>query len=126
MSIDDRTAVQTDGSELRDRAVKRLKKRRDFYGHVLVYVLVNGFLTVLWLVTDRRGFFWPVFPMAGWGIAVILNAWDVIRPEEFDERRIQREMSRLRRRKAAGRGLLVAAGTGGVSAAWRVPRRSAR
>jgi hypothetical protein len=24
-------------SELRDRAVKRIKKRRDFYGHLLIY-----------------------------------------------------------------------------------------
>jgi hypothetical protein len=33
---------------LRERAVKHLKKRRDFYGHVMVYVLVNAFLVVIW------------------------------------------------------------------------------
>lgn len=81
---------------LRQRAVKQLKKRRDFRGHLLVYVLFNAFLVVIWAVTSDGGFFWPIFPMAGWGIAVVLNAWDVWRPEEFDEKQIEREMSRLR------------------------------
>jgi 2TM domain len=31
----------------RDRAVTRLKKRRDFRGHLLVYVLVNTFIAVV-------------------------------------------------------------------------------
>jgi len=42
--------------------VQQLKKRRDFYGHLLVYVLVNTFLVVIWAVVDSHGFFWPVFP----------------------------------------------------------------
>jgi 2TM domain len=54
----------------RDKAVAQLKKRRDFRGHLLVYVLVNAFLVVIWAVTDVHGFFWPVFPIFGWGIGV--------------------------------------------------------
>lgn len=88
-------AIETQ-DEVRDRAIKRLKKRRDFYGHVLVYVLVNAFLVVIWAVTNVHGFFWPVFPIVGWGIAVVLNAWDAFRNGEFDEERIRREMERVR------------------------------
>jgi len=40
---------------LRARAVKQLKKQSDFRGHLLVYVLVNTFLVVIWLVTDQHG-----------------------------------------------------------------------
>jgi hypothetical protein len=80
---------------LRERAIKRLKKRRDFYGHVLVYVLVNAFLVTIWALTDVHGFFWPVFPIVGWGIAVVLNAWDAYRNDEFDEEEIRHEMERL-------------------------------
>src|SRR6266536_3100353 len=61
---------------LRDRAVAQLKKQRDFRGHLLVYVLVNSFLVLIWAMTGRHGFFWPVFPIVGWGIGVIMNAWD--------------------------------------------------
>jgi hypothetical protein len=80
---------------LRERAIKRLKKRRDFSGHLLVYVLVNAFLVVIWAMTDPDGFFWPVFPIVGWGIGVVLNAWDVYRNDEFDEEQIRREIERL-------------------------------
>ena len=81
---------------LRERAIKRLKKRRDFSGHLLVYVLVNAFLVVIWAMTDTDGFFWPVFPIVGWGIGVVMNAWDVYRNDEFDEEQIRREIERLR------------------------------
>ena len=78
----------------RERAVRQLKKRRDFYGHILIYVLVNAFLVVIWAVTDAHGFFWPVFPIGGWGIGVLMNAWDVFWRPEISEEDIQREMGR--------------------------------
>ena len=82
-------------SELRERAIKRLKKRHDFHGHLLVYALVNSFIVVIWAVTNA-GFFWPIFPIVGWGIGVAMNAWDVYGRDDLDEDRIGREMDRLR------------------------------
>jgi 2TM domain-containing protein len=81
----------------RERAIRRLKKRRDFYGHLLVYALVNGFFVAIWAVTDPHGFFWPIFLILGWGIGLVLNAWDVLRRDTFSEEQIQREMTRLQR-----------------------------
>jgi 2TM domain len=69
---------------VRDRAIKQLKKRRDFATHLLVYVLVNSFIVVIWAITNSGGFFWPVFPIVGWGIGLVMNAWDVWHPAEFD------------------------------------------
>ncbi len=83
---------------LRERAIVHLKKRRDFKAHLLVYVLVNGFLTVIWAMTTPDGFFWPIFPMVGWGIGVVMNAWDAYRADEFGEDEIDREIRRLDRR----------------------------
>ena len=80
---------------LRDRAIKRLKKRRDFFAHLLVYVLVNAFVVAIWALTNPDGFFWPIFPLAGWGIGLVMNAWDVFLNDEFDEEQIRREMERL-------------------------------
>ena len=79
----------------RGKAVRRLKKQRDFRSHLLVYVLVNTVLVVIWVMTDPHGFFWPVFPIAGWGIGVIMNAWDVYGRQEITEEDIHREMDRL-------------------------------
>ncbi|HEX6934195.1 MAG TPA: 2TM domain-containing protein [Streptosporangiaceae bacterium] len=83
-------------STLRDQAIRRLKKQRDFRAHLLVYILVNGFLVVIWaMTTGVNGFFWPIFPMAGWGIGVVMNAWDVYRREDFTEEQISAEERRL-------------------------------
>jgi 2TM domain-containing protein len=91
--------ITTDNADreqvLRDKAVRQLKKKRDFRGHLLVYVLVNTFLVVIWVLTDPHGFFWPVFPIAAWGIGVIMNAWDVYGRQEITEEDIQHEMDRL-------------------------------
>ena len=84
-------------SELRERALVHLKKKRDFYGHLLVYVLVNSTLVAVWAMTSG-GFFWPVFPMLGWGIGVIMNAWDVWRGD-FTAEQIAEEMRRLEHRR---------------------------
>jgi hypothetical protein len=81
-----------------DKAVAQLKKRRDFRGHLLIYVLVNAFLVVIWAITDRHGFFWPVFFIGIWGIAVVMNAWDVYWRPQFTEEDIQREIEREEKR----------------------------
>jgi hypothetical protein len=84
----------TPEDELRERAVKRLKKRSDFHAHLLMYVLVNSVFVGIWAMT-HSGFFWPAFPMMGWGIGLIANAWDVYRDDEPTEDRIRREMEHL-------------------------------
>jgi vacuolar-type H+-ATPase subunit I/STV1 len=85
--------TQIDGA-MRDRAVKRLKKRRDFAGHLLIYTMVNTFIVIIWAVTSN-GFFWPIFPIVGWGIGVVMNAWDVWHGDEFSDEEIAREIERL-------------------------------
>lgn len=81
--------------ELRERAVKRVKAKRDLMGHLLVYACVNLLLVSIWYVTGH-GFFWPVFVLCGWGIGVVMNVWDVYTPETTEEK-IEHEMERLRR-----------------------------
>jgi hypothetical protein len=80
--------------ELREQAVSRLKKRRDFRGHVFIYVAVNAMLVVIWAVTGA-GFFWPIFPILGWGVGVAANAWDVYGRKPIGEDEIRRETERL-------------------------------
>ena len=86
-------AIEAREQAPRDRAVQRLKKRRDFRAHLLVYVLVNGFVVLIWAITGS-GFFWPVFLMAAWGIGLVLNAWDVYWRREITGQDIQHEMER--------------------------------
>ena len=94
--IEERSDVGTDPEErLRREAITRLRKRTDFHAHLLAYVLVNTFLVAIWAVTGQ-GFFWPIFPILGWGIGVAFNAWDVYRRPFPTEAQIQHEIDGLR------------------------------
>jgi hypothetical protein len=82
--------------DLREQAIASLKKKRDFRTHVFMYVAVNAALVVIWAVTSDGGFFWPIFPILGWGIGVAANAWEVYGRRPLTEEEIQREQQRLR------------------------------
>lgn len=43
-----------------------------FRAHLNVYLVVSAFLVFVWAFTSR-GYFWPAWPMAGWGIALVLH-----------------------------------------------------
>jgi hypothetical protein len=86
---------------LRQAAMESLKKKAEFRAHLLAYVLVNAFLVAMWSVTGA-GFFWPVFPIAGWGIGLVLHAWDTYRQQAPTEQDIRSEMDRLRSRSGTG------------------------
>jgi 2TM domain len=82
------------GQDLRDRAIARLKQKRDFGVHLFVYLVVNSFLIGIWAFTGA-GFFWPAFPLFLWGIGLVLNAWDVYWHKPLSEDRIREEMERM-------------------------------
>ena len=90
------TTDMTTRPELRDAAVKQLKKKRGLQAHLLAYVMVNLLLNALWFLTMPGGFYWPIFPLLGWGIGLAFNVWDVYAPAPT-ESDIQREMRRLNR-----------------------------
>ena len=87
----------TDDQALRDQAVERLKKKRDFKTHAFIYVTVNAMLVAIWAITSDGGLFWPIFPMLGWGIGLAANAWEVYGRRPITEDEIRRETERLRR-----------------------------
>ena len=81
--------------ELRAAAVKRLKDKRDLKAHLLAYLMVNLLFVAIWAATTA-GFFWPVFPLFGWGIGLVFHAWDVYSKPATPEQ-VAAEMDRLRR-----------------------------
>jgi hypothetical protein len=79
---------------LRERAVKRLKKKRDFHIHLLMYVMVNALLVTVWAMSSAE-FFWPIFILAGWGVGLVANAWDAYGRDIPTESQIRHEMEKL-------------------------------
>ena len=46
---------------------------RAFQVHAQVFVLVNLFLIAVWAAAGM-GYFWPIWPILGWGLGVGLHA----------------------------------------------------
>jgi hypothetical protein len=84
-----------DESELERLARKRVQMKRGYLIHVLLYVSVNFMLFILWSATGR-GYPWFVWPLVGWGIALVANTivvvMELLAPEE---RAVRRELRRL-------------------------------
>jgi hypothetical protein len=85
--------------ELRERAMLRVKQKRDFYSHVVIYFAVNAVLVFVWWMTGG-GYPWFLWPMGIWGIFVIVNGVQVaFMPAggaEF-ERQVDAEVERMTR-----------------------------
>ncbi len=93
--------------EIRARAEKRVKKRAEFLQHLAIYLIVNGFLWLMFLVIAITTGAWPALiapflSTVGWGIGLAIHALTVyvdttavekMRQQEID-REIQREMER--------------------------------
>ena len=87
------TTIDNHDTELRSQAIDRLKKRAEFWTHLTAFLLINALIVTVWFFTDS-GFFWPIFPLAGWGIGLFFHAMDVFR-RPLTEERIRHEMERL-------------------------------
>jgi hypothetical protein len=90
----------TDDAErdLRRRAEQRADAKIGFQIHALVYVLVNGGLFAINMLTSphQLWFYWPAF---GWGIGLLAHGAGVYaRLDQGRERMIAAEMERLRSR----------------------------
>jgi len=79
--------------ERRQAAIKRLKDKREFWQHVAIYVLVNSLLVVVWAVTSEGTYFWPMWPLLGWGIGLAMHAWETFR-RPISEEAIRKEMDK--------------------------------
>jgi 2TM domain len=96
---DERTPGTQDAIEVvdeREAAGRRLQARRDFGTHLVSYLVVNAFLVGIWAFTGA-GYFWPIWVIGGWGIGLVLHAWDVFWRRPLTEADIDAELRRHRR-----------------------------
>ena len=86
--------------ELRKIARKRAKAKTGFYIHLIVYIIVNIMLISIWYFTsDSNGLPWFVFPLVGWGIALVIHGVVAFRGsslENMEDRMTERELAKLK------------------------------
>ena len=88
---------RSEDTALRERAIERLKKRQDFHAHLLVFFMVNALLWTIWALSTDGGFVWPAVITGGWGVGLVMNAWEVYGRRPFSEAEVRAEVERLRK-----------------------------
>lgn len=93
---------ETDGEMEAAREQWRKRRKDGFFGHLRAYLIVNGVLLLMNLITSP-GYMWVVWPVLGWGIGLAFNASEAFWPSqdtiEKGARGILRRRERKRRRR---------------------------
>jgi hypothetical protein len=97
MSLDTttRTYDTTAATDEREAVRKRLQARREFASHLVAYFVINVFIVAAWAITGG-GYFWPAWVIGGWGVCVVLHAWDVFLRRDVTESDIDAALQRHR------------------------------
>ena len=61
-----------ENDELRKEAKERAEMKFSFYINIVLYIIINSILIAIWYF-NGMGFPWIIFPLAGWGIAVVIH-----------------------------------------------------
>jgi hypothetical protein len=64
--------TEVEEAAARDRARKRVEKRRNLQGGLVAYLVVNAFLVGVWAMTGG-GYFWPAWIIGGWGVGMLID-----------------------------------------------------
>ncbi|GAB97104.1 hypothetical protein BJY21_003182 [Kineosphaera limosa] len=83
---------------IRRLAIRRIAARRAFVVHASVYATVMIFLIVVW-VASGAGYFWPIWPMMGWGLGLALHGMSLTWNSKPSEKEIAQEADKIRRRR---------------------------
>ena len=85
------------------QARERVKKKKAFYQHLGVYIIVMGFLFALNMLTTPW-VPWFLFPGLGWGVGLALHYFYLFGwpfsgagSPEWEERQVEKEVKKLKR-----------------------------
>ena len=82
-------------------AVKRVKKKKGFYKHLIAYLAVNAALGLVVFLDE--GSFEGFFPAIFWGVGLVIHYFNVfgfpgaqgIGSDEWEQREIEKEMEKM-------------------------------
>ena len=82
------------------RAAKRVKELKEFYGNLTSFCLVIPFLAALNLLT-APGYWWFLWPMLGWGIGIAFHAVNTFGiGKNWEENKIRELMEQENRKQS--------------------------
>ena len=95
--------AMSDDDDLRRRAERRVDAKLALRRHLLIYLLVNGGLVALNLVTSPS-YLWSLWAIFGWGIGLAAHGLSVYGGGDADrDRMIEAELAKSRRGQSTPR-----------------------
>jgi hypothetical protein len=91
---------QLSDEEIYEEAKKRVKDKKDFYGHLSTYVVVNIMLILIWAFAAGGGYPWFLWCLGMWGIGIVFHFLGVfVFPKNAakDRKAIEKEVERIKR-----------------------------
>jgi len=107
-------STQMTEDEIRNKARARVRARLGFFRHLAVYIIVNGFLVIIWAISSAGmwwawwgprysgspwGFnFWPAWIMIFWGIGLVSHCLSVfVFHGNWEENEVEKEVRRIKK-----------------------------
>jgi len=94
------------------RAQKKVKKKKEFFNHLGVYIAGGVFFFGMNFFTSmddpifRPSDLWAVFPMLGWGMGLLIHYFSVFgvpflgnQDEDWEEKELAKELRKIQRRE---------------------------
>jgi len=98
--------------EIRREAIRRVRRKRGFFVHLTVYLIVNAFLWCMWSLSASgvfagfgwgmhgTAFPWPVFTTVFWGIGLLFHGLGVFAFHSgWEQKEIDREIEQIKKGK---------------------------
>jgi len=91
-------AKQMSEEQIYEEARKRVKAKKDFYGNLISWAVVNAILVVIWALTNLGGYPWFLWPLGIWGVFVLFHFLRVfVFERKTDIGAIEKEAEKIRR-----------------------------
>lgn len=84
--------------DIRNIARKRIKAKRDFWNLVLVFIIIAAIINAIWFFTGPTDYYWPMWPMLGFAIAIFFTALSAYGPgnKHISDEQIDREIRKMK------------------------------
>ena len=101
-------STEMSDEEIRSLAIKRVRRKRGFFSHLTVYLIVNAFLWCMWALSASgygwgmhgTSFPWPIFVTVFWGIGLVSHGLGVFAFHGgWEQKEIDREIEQIKKGK---------------------------
>lgn len=86
-------------AETEERSEYKRATMHEFLQHFAIYLVINTFLVMVWASTGTHNYFWPKWPMMGWGVGMASHFFSML-GERASEDSFRKWQLKRRKRQA--------------------------